>query len=161
MANFFSNQITGFNTTPPTKLKVNSFGGRMRYAFGDFTNPAASGAGIGDIIYFLRMPRGSRVVAPLSRINISAGTASCTVTSGDNVLPARYLPATSITAAAQFAWYSSETSGRIPYEITDDSRDGATGLPSATNDSDLRLTVAGAVVAASQVIGMHVTFVQD
>lgn len=160
MANFFSTQVTAMQTTPPTRIKVNLLQGRLRFAFGQFTNPASSGVQIADVIYYLRLPRGARVMGFISRLTYSTGAASSTVNVGDSVSAVRYLAATSITTAGQNAISQADTNGSTPYETTDESRDG-TGLPSATNDCDIRSVAAGAAMQASQSTALHAIYVQD
>jgi len=161
MANFFSTQVTQLMATPPTRQKANLLGGRMRFSFGQFTNPASGGAAIADVVYWTRVPKGGRVIGSLSRLNYATGAASCTMNVGDTVSATRYMTATSIATAGNTTLFLRDSSGQIPYEITDESRDLATGLPASTNDSDLKSVVAGADVAASQVIGLHVIYVAD
>ena len=161
MANFFSTEVTSLNAAPPVKVKVNRLNGRLRYAFGQFTNPASSGAGIADIIYFTRIPRGGRILGWMSSVSWSTGTASSTMNLGDSVTAARHLAATAITTAGNATpQVVTSSNGVAGYEVTDETRDG-TGVPTSTNDSDLRGTVAGAVVAASQIIATHMVYVQD
>lgn len=160
MPNFFSTQVTALATTPPTKIKVNLMGGRIRFSFGQFTNPAASGALIADVIYYTRIPRGSRVLGLPSRWTWSTGAASCTSNMGDNTSAARYAAATAITTAGNTSFFSADTNGAQLYEVSDESRDN-TGVPSSTNDSDIRGTIAGANMQASQVVGVYVQYVQD
>ncbi len=161
MANFFSTQVTAMQTTPPTRIKVNLLQGRLRFAFGQFTNPAASGVQIADIIYWLRLPRGARLMGYLSRLSFGTGAASSTLNVGDTASATRHLTATSITAAGASIIAGVDQNGGTSYETTDETRDGATQLPSATNDCDLRSTAAGAAMQASQATALHVVYVQD
>jgi hypothetical protein len=54
----------------------------------------------------------------------------------------------------------SKNLGIADYVTTDDTRDG-TGVARATNDCDLLGLVAGAAVAVTQNIALHVAYVQD
>lgn len=161
MPNFFSTQATALNASPPVRIKVNLLNGRIRYAFGQFANPASNGALIADIIYMVRIPRGGRILGHMSQLSWGTGAASCTLNAGDNVAPTRHMAATSI-ASAGVALLQGVTwsTGVIGYEVTDESRDG-TGVASATNDGDIRHTVAGANVLASQLIALHLPYVHD
>lgn len=159
MANFFSTQATALNTSPPTKIKVNLLGGRLRYSFAQFTNFVA--AAIADVIYMGRLPRGARMLGHLSQVTWNTGAASCTANLGDNVTVARHMGATAITAAGNSTpQFVTSSNGVIGYETTDETRDG-TGTPTSTNDCDLRHTLAGANMQASQIIANHIMFVQD
>ena len=162
MANFLSTEITSLTATPPVRIKVNKLMGRLRYAFGQFTNPASSGAAVADILYMLRIPKGGRILGHLSQMSWSTGAASSTLNVGDMVSAFRHVGATAVTTAGTVTPQSvTSSNGVAGYEVTDETRDGATGLPSATNDGDIRSTVAGASLQASQVIALHMVYVHD
>ena len=159
-ANFFSTEVTNLNATPPVRVKVNKLHGRIRFAMGLWpaTNPAPA---VADIIYFVRLPVGARILGHLSRLSFNAGTVASTMNLGDNVSAARHLAATAINAAGNATpSVVTESLGVAPYETTDASKDG-TGVPSATNDCDIRGTVAGAAVAVTQTIGLYMAYVHD
>lgn len=161
MANWFSTQVTSQNASPPVRVKVNLNHGRIRFACGLFpaTNPAPA---IADIIYFVRLPVGARILGFMSRLSWNAGTASSTMNLGDNVTVARHLAATAINAAGNATpSVVTDSLGTAPNETSDGSRDLATGVPSATNDCDIRGTIAGAAVATTQTIGLYMAYVQD
>lgn len=158
--NFFSTEVTNLNATPPVRVKVNRLHGRIRFAMGLWAANAVAPQ-IADILYFVRLPVGVRILGYLSRLSFNAGTAASTMNLGDNVTPARHLAATAINAAGNATpSVVTDSLGVAPNETTDASKDG-TGVPSATNDCDIRGTVAGAVVAVTQNIGLYVAYVQD
>jgi len=158
--NFFTTQVTGLNAAPPTRIKVNLNHGRIRYACGLWAANATAPQ-IADILYFVRLPVGVRILGYISRLSWNAGTAACTMNLGDNVTVARHLAATAINAAGNATpAVASDSLGTTAYETTDGTKDG-TGVPSSTNDTDIRGTVAGAVVAITQNIGLHMAYVQD
>jgi len=160
MANFFSTEVTNQNAAPPVRVKVNRLHGRIRYACGLWAANATAPQ-IADILYFVRLPVGARFLGWLSRLSFNAGTAASTMNLGDNVSAARHLIATAINAAGNATPAAvTDSLGVIAYETTDGTKDG-TGVPSATNDCDLRGTVAGAVVAVTQNLALHAAYVQD
>lgn len=159
-ANFFSTQYTNMKAAPPVRVRVRELHGRIRYALGLWpaTNPAP---GIADQIFFVRLPKGVLMVGHLSLLSCNAGTAASTLTVGDSASTARHLAASAINAAAEFVPSAvSKNLGIAGYVTTDETRDG-TGVASATNDCDLLGLVAGAAVAITQNIALHVAYVQD
>lgn len=158
--NFFSTEVTNLNATPPVRVKVNRLHGRIRFAMGLWAANATAPQ-IADILYFVRLPVGVRILGYLSRLSFNAGTAASTMNLGDNVTPARHLAATAINAAGNATpAVVTDSLGVAPNETTDASKDG-TGVPSATNDADIRGTVAGAAVAVTQNLGLYMAYVQD
>lgn len=159
-ANFFSTEVTNLNATPPVRVKVNRLHGRIRFALGLWAANAVA-PGIADVLYFVRLPVGVRILGYLSRLSFNAGTAASTMNLGDNVTPARHLAATAINAAGNATpAVVTDSLGVAPNETTDASKDG-TGVPSATNDCDIRGTVAGAIVAITQNLALMMAYVQD
>lgn len=157
--NFFSTQITSQNAAPPVKIKVNLNHGRVRYAVGLWAANAAAPQ-VADILYFVRLPVGARILGYNSRLSWNAGTAASTMNLGDNASVARHLAATAINAAGQAVPEAVTLNlGVTGYETTDGGT--SVGVPSATNDTDIRGTVAGAVVAVTQNIALHMAYVQD
>lgn len=154
---FYSAEVTNLNATPPVRVKVNKLQSRIRYALGIYTAPAVNPQ-IADTIAFVRLPKGCRVIGHLAQLNWSAGTAACTLNLGDAASAARHLAATAITAAATATPQAASANG-ASFETTDESL--SSGDPTATNNCDLRGTVAGAVVAVAQVIALHMAFSQD
>lgn len=158
--NFFSTEVTNLNATPPVRVKVNRLHGRIRFALGLWAANAVAPQ-IADVLYFVRLPVGVRILGYLSRLSFNAGTAASTMNLGDNASAARHLAATAINAAGVAVPDAvTKNLGVTPFETTDDTRDG-TGLGSATNDCDLRGTVAGAVVAVTQNLALYMAYVQD
>lgn len=158
--NFFSTEVTNLTATPPVRVKVNRLHGRIRFAMGLWAANAVAPQ-IADILYFVRLPVGVRILGFLSRLSFNAGTAASTMNLGDNVTVARHLAATAINAAGNATPSAvTDSLGVAPNETTDATKDG-TGVPSATNDCDIRGTVAGAVVAVTQNLGLYMAYVQD
>lgn len=159
-ANFFSTQYTNMKASPPVRVRVRELHGRIRYALGLWpaTNPAPA---VADQIFFVRLPKGVLMVGHLSLLSCNAGTAASTLTVGDSASTNRHLAASAINAAAEYVPSAvSKNLGIAGYVTTDETRDG-TGVASATNDCDLLGLVAGAVVAVTQNIALHVAYVQD
>lgn len=159
MAAFYSSEVTNQNAAPPVRIKVNRGGGRLRYWLGVFTNPAAGGAAAADTIAFVRLPRGTRIAGWLSFVSWSTGAASCTMNLGDAASAARHLAATAITTAGTATPNVAAAANGLSYETSVDTLDG--GNPTATNDCDIRGTIAAASVQASQVIACHMVGIQD
>lgn len=150
MANFYATD--GLNPTaqtPGNRLESYDLGGKLRFATIQYTAPASGTPQIGDVIIWIpSLPKGARVLAHLSRLDWSAGTASSTATLGDGHTANRYLAATAITSAGGAAGTTLAN--------------GATYV-TGTNASDTQIqsTIAGAAVAASQVITLRLAYVQD
>lgn len=159
MANFFSTQLTALNAAPPTKVKVNQLHGRVRYALGLW--PAtASAPQIADFLYMVRVPVGARILGHLSQLAWFTGTALETLTVGDTASTARHLAATAATTAGNAIPQAvTGATGAIGFETTDGTL--ASGVPSATNNCDIGCLVAGAAVAVTQLIALHMAYVQD
>lgn len=104
MANFFADVQTivngpAFGQPVATRLRPNKLGGRVRFAEFTYVAPSSGAApAIGDKIYWGKLPLGARFVGHLSKMYWDTGTAASTLNLGDNVVPARHLAATSITA---------------------------------------------------------------
>jgi len=147
MANFNANIATAQANTPPVKVKANQFFGRIRY-FEGFYDAAVSGAPqIGDTITWGNLPVGARVLAHLSELSFSAGTASSTATVGDAGDADRHLAAASIATAGS-AKLTSNAGGVESYEVTEATK-------------TVTSTIAGAAVGSSQKIALRIAFVCD
>lgn len=153
MANFQADLAANLAATPQIRNKANKQGGRIRWFESTYTAPASGTPQVGDTIEFGSLPLGARVVAPLSSLNYSAGTASSTLAIGDQVTPARHLAATAINAAGNTA-LTNPANGAASFETSDNSN-------TSSNNCKLLGTVAGAAVAANQVITLRVAYVQD
>lgn len=82
------------------RVKANKFNGRIRFFEASFTAPASGTApAIGDKIIWGKLPTKARILGHLSKLYWTAGTASCTLNLGDNIVAARHLAATAITTA--------------------------------------------------------------
>src|SRR4051812_39197145 len=73
--NFFSDVVTNLNAAPPVRVKVNRLHGRLRFAMGLWAANAAAPQ-IADILYFVRLPKGVRIIGHLSQLSFNAGTAA-------------------------------------------------------------------------------------
>lgn len=153
MANFTADLATNLAAVPQSKNKANKQTGRIRYFESTYTAPASSMPQIADTIEWGRLPVGARIIPHLSRIDWSAGTASCTLNLGDSASAARHLAATAITTAGNVA-LTTPANGAASFETSDASN-------TATDNSKLVSTVAGAQIAANQVITLRVAYVQD
>lgn len=212
-----------------TRAPARRLGGRLRLAEWAFVVPAATLA-IADRIVWGKLPQKASLVGHLSKLTFTAGTASSTINLGDNIVPARYLAATSVasagtaipTVAEQASTCTATTtsgsnlvsvtaglgacqvgalvsgtgipsnttitgislsgtnnlsvvlsnnataSGSITmtctggqFVTTEDSNNVANSFNSATDDCTLISTVAGAVLAAGQVITLKAVYLQD
>lgn len=157
MTTFYSTEVTSLNSTPVVKVKVNRMAARLRYFMGSYTAPATNPQ-IADTIALVRLPKGCRIIGHLCQLNWSAGTASETLNLGDAVTAARHLAATAANAAGVATPQAQSASG-ASFETSDDTLSGAD--PTATNNCDVRSTVAGAVVAVGQIITCHMAVAQD
>jgi len=164
MANYFAdvqNVVNGpaYGQPLATRVKTNKHGGRLRYFEAFFVVPAGTLA-IADKIIWGKLPVKSRVLGHLSRLRWSNGAASSTLNLGDNVTAARHLAATAVTTAGTATPDAAEVNGAT-FETSDDSNTAANAFTSATDDCTLISTVAGASLAAGQVISLVVVYVQD
>lgn len=158
--NFFSTQVTNMIATPPVRVRVNQLHGRIRYALGTWLANATAPQ-IADVLFFVRLPKGVLILGYLSQLSFNAGTAASTMNLGDSASAARHLAATAINAAGVATPDAvTKNLGVIGYTTTDQTLDG-TGVPTATNDCDIRGTVAGAVVAVTQNLALSMAYVQD
>lgn len=153
MANFNADNAAAKASTPPTRVKVNKQHGRVRWFESTYTAPASGTPQIADTITWGDLPVGARVIGPLSSLNVSAGTASSTINVGDAASAARHLAATAITSAGNTA-LANPANGAASFETSDASE-------TATNNCRLISTVAGAAIAANQVLTLRVAYVLD
>lgn len=153
MANFNADNAAAKASSPPTRVKVNKQHGRIRWFESTYTAPASSPPGIGDTITWGDLPVGARVIGPLSSLNYAPGTPSSTLNVGDAASAARHLAATSVASAGNTA-LANPANGAASFETTDSSE-------AATNNCRLISTVAGAAIAANQVITLRVAYVLD
>jgi len=153
MANFQADIAANLAANPQARNKANKQGGRLRYFEATYTAPASGTPQIADTIEWGRLPVGARIIPHLSRIDWSAGTSSSTLNLGDSASAARHLAATAITTAGNAA-LTTPANGAASFETSDASN-------TATDNTKLVSTVAGAQVAANQVITLRVAYVQD
>lgn len=164
MALFYSDIQTvtngpAFGNAPAIRNKSNRQGGRVRWFEASYTVPVGTLA-IGDKIIWGKLPVAARVIGHLSKLYFSAGTASSTINLGDNVIAARHLAATSVAAAGSAVPEAQSASG-AQFETSNDTNSLANSFGSTTDNATLISTVAGAVLAAGQVITLKVAFVTD
>lgn len=118
--------------------------GKVRYWFSTIT--VAAGNAVADVIQWGTLPNGSRVLGHLSKLYFAAGAASSTLNLGDAATPARYLAATSVTAAGSAVPEAANASGAgFVY----------------TADTILQSVVAGAGLQTGQVITLQLAYVTD
>lgn len=153
MANFQADIPTNLAATPQVRNKANKQGGRLRYFESTYVAPASGTPQIADTIEWGRLPVGARIIPHLSRIDWSAGTASCTLNLGDTASAARHLAATAITTAGNAA-LTTPANAAATFETSDASN-------GTTDNTKLVSTVAGAAIAANQVITLRVAYVQE
>lgn len=156
--NYYSLEVTALNSTPPVRVKVNKLQARIRYALGLFTVLVGALPVVGETIHFVRLPKGCRILGHLGLFSFSAGAAAQTLNVGDAASAARHLAATAVTAVG-FAIPQAAQTGGVSFETTDDTL--LAGDPTATNNCDLRSTVAGATLTAGAVYALHMAFAQD
>lgn len=129
---------------PQTLTKPNLQGGDIQVFISTFTVPATGGPAIGEYISWGFLPFGARLM-PGTAIFCATGAASSTINLGDPVAPARYMAASSAAAAAKLPAEAQFANGGL--------FDVAVVVPGqATDQSELRSTVAGAALLAGQVI---------
>lgn len=98
MADFYASFAADHVALPRAKSRSDLQHGRLRMFQSTFRNPAAAGAGIADRVIWGTLPVGARLMTHLAQVIYNAGTSSCTINLGDNILPARHMAATSITS---------------------------------------------------------------
>ncbi len=153
MANFNADNAAAAATVPPSRVESNKQNGRIRWFEATYTAPAAGTPQVGDTITWGELPLNARIIGPLSSLNYSAGTAASTINVGDAASPARHLAATAINAAGNTA-LANPANGAASFETSDTSG-------GATDNCNLMSTVAGAAIAANQVITLRIAFVTD
>lgn len=137
--------------TPFTMVKNNQQGGEVNVLVSTYTVPASNGPGIGEYICWGFLPANARLL-PSSKIYFGAGAASSTLNLGDPAAAARYLAATAVTSAGSAVCEAAYASGALP-EVT------VVAPGTATDQSELRSTVAGAALQAGQVITLVAQYV--
>ncbi|MCW0370264.1 hypothetical protein [Xanthomonas sacchari] len=153
MANYNATLQTLATNTPPARAQTNVLHGRIRYFESTFTVPAG-GLAIADTITWGAIPVGARIIGHLGQLNFAAGTASSTINLGDAASAARHLAATSVAAAGTAVPQAATANGIAGFVVSDQS-------VNATNNSTLISTVAGAALAAGQVITLRLPYVMD
>jgi len=100
MPNFNSVQLAAYAATPGFKTKSAVNHGKLRVAEWTYRAPTSGTApAIADKIVWGKLPVRAKILGHLSILQWSAGTALCTLNVGDNIVPARHLAATAVTAA--------------------------------------------------------------
>lgn len=129
------------------RANSNVTSGNVRVDVVKYTVPAGTLAIADKIVWRNALPKGARVL-PQTKVYFAAGTASSTINLGDGASAARYLAATSVASAGSATAEAAAASGAT-YEVG-----------TAANDEQIVSTVAGAVLAAGQVITLHLYWVQ-
>lgn len=147
MATIYSNQYKNINSNKANKS--NETGGRVRMLFGRYVQSGSEGA-VADVIVFGKLPKNARIL-PGGKVYFSTGTALSTLKIGWGAGAATdddLLVATSITTAGSAA--------------LDAGAAFASGVDvTMSADTDIVGTVAGAIVAAGQVIAVYLPYVVD
>ena len=144
MANYNASVRASALGAAKDKLNASSAHAVVKYIMSTYTVPAGTLA-IADTITWCQIPKGARVIGNMSKIYFSAGTASSTINLGDSGSAARFLAATSVASAGSAVPEAANASGANHIY---------------TADTNLVSTVAGAVLAAGQVITLHLAYVQ-
>jgi hypothetical protein len=145
-------QPTSFNPT-------NEYGGELRAFYSRYTVPAVGGPAVGEIITWGQLPQGARIL--FGRLTCSAGAASSTLNLGDRVSAARYLAASAVNAAANISIDPPATFalGAAGYAVATPVAQFPNHPLIASDDSELRSTVAGANLAAGQTFNLLLLFI--
>lgn len=136
--------------TGSPKVRAAKKQGTVRQIESTFTVPTG-GLAIADVIQWGRVPLGSMVKSETVSLSFAAGTASSTINLGVAAAPTRFLAATSV-ASAGTATGSLIAAGAATPVAADDTT-------AATNDTMIQSVVAGAALAAGQVITMRALYV--
>lgn len=100
MANFNAIALASFAASPGYKMKGGGWHGKLRVQEFVFRAPSAGTVpAIADKIIWGQLPVRAKFFGYLSLLQFNAGTASCTINLGDNIVAARHLAATAISAA--------------------------------------------------------------
>lgn len=100
MANFNAIALTAFAASPGYKMKGAGWHGKLRVQEFVFRAPTSGTVpAIADKIIWGKLPVRAKLFGYLSQLQWNAGTASCTVNLGDNIVAARHLAATAVTSA--------------------------------------------------------------
>tara|TARA_Y100000310_G_scaffold249219_1_gene255238 strand:- start:215 stop:661 length:447 start_codon:yes stop_codon:yes gene_type:complete len=148
MATVKSTQVTALDTSL-TKLRASELYGRVRVAYFDYTTPASSAPGIGDILQAVKLPKGVRILAislAWEALSSAGGTAGATIGTTDD--PNRFITAKDMDAAGVLHM--------LP--VIDQLPDSVLTVAEPTY---LILTVTGEAWAVSKKIQGYVLFVQD
>ncbi|MDQ3139987.1 MAG: hypothetical protein M3Q15_04615 [Pseudomonadota bacterium] len=139
--------------TIPTRLRTQSFFGRIRIFEATYTVPATGGPIVGETISWGQLPVGARTLGNMGKLYFSTGAAASTLNLGDAVSAARHLAATAVTTAGNAVPEAANAAG-AQFSTSDSST-------AVTNNCDLISTVAGAALVAGQVITLRFPFVND
>ena len=146
-ANVYSAEYTNaYVTTPPVKNSAANLGARIRMIRATYTQGASAGA-IGDLVYFGKLPQGATPVLG-GKAYFSAGVASSTLQIGVTGNTACFCAATSVTSAGSVALEAFAASGAVLKNT-------------GSTDLDIYGTVAGAGLAAAQVITVWIPYVMN
>lgn len=146
MAAYKSDQRTNVTASPPTMLKANEKGGRVRQAFFSFTTPSG-GLALADTVELVTLPKGARVLGgagAAEAMSTSTGTAGADI--GVAGTAAKYGSAVDLDAAGAFTF--ADTVVRNYGE-------------ELSADATVIATVVGEAWAGSKKLQGHVLYVQD
>lgn len=152
MAEIKSAQAVKLASVPLVKLETTEYHGRLRVFFAAMPAVFAAPA-INDTILLGKIPAKSRILG--GKLTCAAGTASSTLDIGvRKAKDQTVISATGITAAVDTA--AAGTKDVLTGALV------SNGLSYVTNeDVEVYATVKGAVLAANQVLSLHLTYVLD
>lgn len=102
MADIYASAAAAAVARPKEKVRADLAHGNIRLFHSVYVAPPAASPAIADRIIWGTLPIGARLLGHLGEVQFNAGTASCTINLGDNILPARHAVATAVTSAGSF-----------------------------------------------------------
>lgn len=123
-----------YGANPATRIKANRAGGRIRYAEFVYNQGATASANATDKVVMGTLPKGARVIGHMSKLYWTAGTASCTMSVGDSIQAARWVPAATDAATAGSVLFDTNTGaiGSLTHTTSVTTTDGSTTLTAVT-----------------------------
>ena len=114
MATLYGIERTAQNTqasgaNPQTRVKANRAGGRIRFAEFTYNQGATASANTTDKVVMGTLPKGAKIIGHMSKLYWNAGTASCTMSVGDSIQAARWVPAATDAATAGSVLFDTNT----------------------------------------------------
>lgn len=160
MPDIRSSLIARADDPPAFQVAQQDQGGKTRPIVVSVTIPNTGGPAVGERIRWGRLPSGARLL-PTTRLFWSGGAASSTLTLGDRASTARYLVATSVTAAGSATADAAYATGALPRVATNTQFGIENVLPIPTTDeNELISVVGGAALQAGQRITLVGEYVE-